>query len=293
MINRKLRKVWHGFDLDFRWFLDQPRPVNGVFAALSLMTAGCGIAHGTFYLPTRCLRWAYLHWLAYALHRDAYSTAILLQSLPTGPIFRQCLRKPTQSCAHQQKCQLEHYSRHTLMSLSCVSNEACDKTTSLTSCGFFFLTDGGCGCGCARPERERRARPRHDLGVSRCGDRVFGSGKGLKVLVFKKEMRKQICKIEAQDIKLIGWDMVTCDAKQNCMIIWVVSVASPVLCTSQLYYFHKLSCLFFCFLHPRTPSMVNAPNEAPANCMLVPRPAMPRPRKQIRNGNRWNSEMWL
>ena len=50
----------------------------------------------------------------------------------------------------------------------------------------FFLTDGGCGCGCARPERERRARPRHDLGVSRCGDRVFGSGKGLKVLVFKK-----------------------------------------------------------------------------------------------------------
>lgn len=38
-------------------FLHQPRPVNGVFAALSLMTAGCGIAHGTFYLPTRCLRW--------------------------------------------------------------------------------------------------------------------------------------------------------------------------------------------------------------------------------------------
>lgn len=69
---------------------------------------------------------------------------------------------------------------------------------------FFSFTDGGCGCGCARPERERRARPRHDLGVSRCGDRVFGSGKGLKVLVFKKEMRKQIRKIEAQDMKLIG-----------------------------------------------------------------------------------------
>ena len=52
----------------------------------------------------------------------------------------------------------------------------------------------------AREACEASSRPR----ISRCGDRVFGSGKGLKVLVFKKEMRKQICKIEAQDIKLIG-----------------------------------------------------------------------------------------
>ena len=100
-----------------------------------------------------------------------------LQSLPT--------RDPSSdsACASLRDPVHQHYPRHTLQ-----KTEASYKkkhSSRLTSCGasgnvsvallFFSLTDGGCGCGCARPERERRARLRHDLGVSRGGDRMFGS----------------------------------------------------------------------------------------------------------------------
>ena len=45
--------------------------------------------------------------LAYAMHTP-------LQSAYTGPVFQQCLRKRTRSCAHQKKCLREHLWRHKL-----------------------------------------------------------------------------------------------------------------------------------------------------------------------------------